>query len=93
LLKNTLIMGPNTLAAFLDMVRTGHHYLKLNETASKVASVVRGIQKEFSNFDANTNSVLKRLDGAVKDVQSLQTRINVLGNKLEKGAESLDDES
>ena len=91
--KNTLIMGPNTLAAFLDMVRTGHHYLKLNETASKVASVVRGIQKEFSNFDANTNSVLKRLDGAVKDVQSLQTRINVLGNKLEKGAESLEDES
>ena len=91
--RNTLIMGPNTLAAFLDMVRTGHHYLKLNETASKVASVVRGIQKEFSNFDANTNSVLKRLDGAVKDVQSLQTRINVLGNKLEKGAESLDDES
>ena len=91
--KNTLIMGPNTLAAFLDMVRTGHHYLKLNETASKVASVVRGIQKEFSNFDANTNSVLKRLDGAVKDVQSLQTRINVLGSKLEKGAESLEDES
>ena len=91
--KNTLIMGPNTLAAFLDMVRTGHHYLKLNETASRVASVVRGIQKEFSNFDANTNSVLKRLDGAVKDVQSLQTRINVLGNKLEKGAESLEDES
>ena len=91
--RNTLIMGPNTLAAFLDMVRTGHHYLKLNETASKVASVVRGIQKEFSNFDANTNSVLKRLDGAVKDVQNLQTRINVLGNKLEKGAESLDDES
>ena len=91
--KNTLIMGPNTLAAFLDMVRTGHHYLKLNETASKVASVVRGIQKEFSNFDANTNSVLKRLDGAVQDVQSLQTRINVLGNKLEKGAESLEDES
>ena len=91
--KNTLIMGPNTLAAFLDMVRTGHHYLKLNETATKVASVVRGIQKEFSNFDANTNSVLKRLDGAVKDVQGLQTRINVLGNKLEKGAESLEDES
>ena len=88
----TLIMGPNTLAAFLDMVMTGHHYLKLNETASKVASVVRGIQKEFSNFDANTNSVIKRLDGAIKDVHSLQTRINVLGNKLEKGAESLDEE-
>ena len=79
--KRILILGPNTLAAFLDTIRVGHHYLKLNETAAKVAKVVRGIQKEFSNFDANTNSVLKRLDGAVKDVQSLQTRINVLGKE------------
>ena len=91
--KNTLILGPNTLAAFLDTIRVGHHYLKLNETATKVAKVVRGIQKEFSNFDTSTENVLKRLDGALKDVQKLQTRINVLGSKLEKGSESLEEES
>ena len=90
--KNTLIMGPNSLAAFLDMIRTGHNVLKMNETASKVAAIVTGIQKEFANFDTSTDSVLKRLDGAVKDVQGLKTRVNVLGNKLEKGAESLEDE-
>ena len=28
----------------------------------------------------------------MKDVQQLQTRVNVLGNKLEKGAESLEEE-
>ena len=90
--KKILILGPNTLAAFLDTIRVGHHYLKLNETAAKVARVVSDIQKEFSNLDLSTESVIKRLDGALKDVQKLQTRVNVLGNKLEKGAESLDEE-
>ena len=90
--KKILILGPNTLAAFLDTIRVGHHYLKLNETAAKVAKVVTDIQKEFSNLDLSTESVIKRLDGALKDVQKLQTRVNVLGNKLEKGAESLDED-
>ena len=90
--KRILILGPNTLAAFLDTIRVGHHYLKLNETAAKVAKVVRGIQKEFTNLDISTEAVIKRLDGALKDVQNLQTRVNVLGNKLEKGSESLEEE-
>ena len=90
--KKILILGPNTLAAFLDTIRVGHHYLKLNETAAKVAKVVSDIQKEFANLDFNTESVIKRLNGALKDVQKLQTRVNVLGNKLEKGAESLDED-
>lgn len=90
--KRILILGPNTLAAFLDTIRVGHHYLKLNETAAKVAKVVRGIQKEFTNLDISTETVIKRLDGALKDVQNLQTRVNVLGKKLEKGSESLEEE-
>ena len=32
--KKILILGPNTLAAFLDTIRVGHHYLKLNEKVS-----------------------------------------------------------
>ena len=90
--KNTLILGPNTLAAFLDMVRAGHHYLKLNETASKVARVVRKIQREFSDLDLSTESVLKKLDLASKDVHGLQRRVNVLGRELKKGAEDLEEE-
>ena len=57
-----------------------------------MAKVVRGIQKEFNNLDISTETVIKRLDGALKDVQNLQTRVNVLGNKLEKGSESLEEE-
>jgi len=89
--KKILIQGPNTLAAFLDTIRVGHHYLKLNETAGKVAKVVEEIQKEFSSFDTSTETVMTRLDGAVKDVEKLQTRVNVLGRKLKKGAKSLEE--
>tara|TARA_B100001248_G_C27305868_1_gene419424 strand:- start:109 stop:1020 length:912 start_codon:yes stop_codon:yes gene_type:complete len=90
--KKVLIQGPNTLAAFLDTIRIGHHYLKLNETAEKVSKVVRNIQKEFNNFDKSTESVQKKLEGALKDVSSLQTRINVLGKTLDRGAENLSNE-
>lgn len=89
--KKILIQGPNTLAAFLDTVRVGHHYLKLNQTAEKVALVVRNIQKEFKSFDSSTEKVLKKLEGALKDVNSLQTRVNVLGRTLDRGADSLDE--
>ena len=88
--KKILIQGPNTCAAFLDTIKVGHHYLQLNQTAAKVAEVVRKIQKEFRNFDSSTESVSKRLEGALKDVNSMQTRINVLGRELDRGASSLD---
>ena len=90
--KKVLIQGPNTLAAFLDTIRIGHHYLQLNETAAKVAEVVRRIKSQFDSFDKSTDGVLKRLDASVKEVTSLQTRINVLGRELNKGTEELKDE-
>ena len=90
--KKVLIQGPNTLAAFLDTIRIGHHYLKLNETAAKVAEVVRRIKSEFDSFDKSTEGVLKKLDSSVKEVSALQTRINVLGRELNKGANDLEDQ-
>ena len=45
----------------------------------------------FQKVESSTESVVRRLDLALKDVQQLQTRVNVLGSRLEKGAETLDD--
>ena len=87
--KNILIQGPNTMAAFLDTVKIGHHYLNLNETASKVAEVVRKINSQFKAFDDSTVNVKKRLEASVKEIDQLQTRINVLGRELDRGAEEL----
>ena len=90
--KKVLIQGPNTLAAFLDTIRIGHHYLQLNETAEKVAEVVRRIKMQFDSFDKSTEAVTKRLEASIKEVSSLQTRINVLGRELNKGSEDLKDQ-
>ena len=90
--KKILIQGPNTLAAFLDTIRIGHHYLQLNETAAKVAEVVRKIKTQFDSFDKSADGVLKKLDASVKEVTAMQTRINVLGRELNKGSEELKDE-
>ena len=87
--KNVLIQGPNTMAAFLDTVKIGHHYLNLNETASKVAEVVRKINSQFKAFDDSTVNVKKRLEASVKEIDQLHTRINVLGRELDRGAEEL----
>ena len=57
-----------------------------------ISKSVQRNQKEFTKLDVSTETVIKRLDGALKDVQNLQTWVNVLGNKLEKGAESLEEE-
>ena len=88
--KNVLIQGPNTMAAFLDTVKIGHHYLNLNETAGKVAEVIRKINKQFKAFDESTVNVKKRLEASVKEVDELQTRINVLGRELDRGSQELE---
>ena len=56
----------------------------------KVALVVRNIQTEFNKFDTSTEKVLKRLEAALKEVNDLQTRVNVLGRTLDRGADDLD---
>jgi len=85
------ILGPNTLAMSLDHVRIGYDYLKLNETAHKVAKVVADVKDQFSQYDVTTEKVEKKLTSAINEVAEMQTRINVLGRKLNAGADALED--
>ena len=85
------ILGPNTLAMSLDHVRIGYDYLKLNETAHKVGKVVREVQVQFSKYDESTEKVEKKLNSAINEVAEMQTRINVLGRKLNDGADYLEE--
>ena len=55
-----------------------------------MAEVVRKIKDQFKQFDASTEKVLTKLDASVKEVSNMQTRINVLGRELNKGAEQLE---
>ena len=54
--KKILIQGPNTLAAFLDTIRVGHHYLKLNQTAEKVDALAAQTQVIINSIEKMLSS-------------------------------------
>ena len=88
---NTLILGPNALAGFLDTVRLGHYAIKMNENAKKVANTVRVLRAEFKKFDKTTDDAVINLNSAINKVEAIQTRVNVLGKELKKADESFDE--
>ena len=89
--KNTLILGPNALAGFLDTVRLGHYAIKMNENAKKVANTVNILNEEFKKFDNTTIKAVRNLNQAIGHVEDIQTRVNVLGKELKKADESFDE--
>ena len=66
--KNTLILGPNALAGFLDTVRLGHYAIKMNENAKKVANTVNILNEEFKKFDNTTVKAVRNLNQAIGPV-------------------------
>jgi len=89
--KNTLILGPNALAGFLDTVRLGHYAIKMNENAKKVANTVNILNEEFKKFDNTTVKAVRNLNQAIGHVEDIQTRVNVLGKELKKADESFNE--
>ena len=89
--KNTLILGPNALAGFLDTVRLGHYAIKMNENAKKVANTVNILNEEFKKFDNTTVKAVRNLNQAIGHVEDIQTRVNVRGKELKKADESFDE--
>ena len=88
--KNILILGPNSLAGFLDSIRMGHEAVELNEKAEQVARVIGDVQKEFVNIEISSVDLKKSIEGVIKKIDDYQTRINVLSRELNNGAEKLE---
>ena len=49
------------------------------------------MKDQFSQYDVTTEKVEKKLTSAINEVAEMQTRINVLGRKLNAGADALED--
>tara|TARA_Y200000002_G_scaffold380881_2_gene393446 strand:- start:712 stop:879 length:168 start_codon:yes stop_codon:yes gene_type:complete len=50
---------------------------------------VRKINSQFKAFNDSSLNVKKRLEASVREIDQLQTRVNVLGRELDRGAEKL----
>ena len=69
-----LIMGPNSLAAYLISVHMGFRTLALNERAGEILSEFGKLKKEFEKFGGSTEDLMKKVDALQKSVNEYTTR-------------------
>ena len=81
-----LIMGPNSLAAYLISVHMGFRTLALNERASEIMQEFGKLKKEFLNFSGSTEDLQKRADAMLKAVNEHATR----ERQMEKAIKNMD---
>lgn len=87
--SRVLIMGPNSLAAYLISVHMGFRTLALNNRAGEIMEEFGKLKKEFERFGDSTEELLKKADAMLKAVNEHATRERQM-NKAIKNMDQLD---
>ena len=87
--SRVLIMGPNSLAAYLISVHMGFRTLALNNRAGEIMEEFGKLKKEFEKFGSSTEELLKKADAMIKAVNEHATRERQM-NKAIKNMDQLD---
>ena len=87
--SRVLIMGPNSLAAYLISVHMGFRTLALNERAGEIMEEFGKLKKEFENFGGSTEELQKKTDAMLKAVNEHATRERQM-DKAIKNMDQLD---
>ena len=69
-----LIMGPNSLAAYLISIHMGFRTLALNERAGDIMQEFGKLKKGFEKFTGSTDDLIKKVDALQKSVNDYSTR-------------------
>ena len=77
-----LIMGTNSLAAYLISVHMGFRTLALNERAGDIMKEFGKLKKEFENFGGSTEELQKKTDAMLKAVNEHATRERQMGKAI-----------
>ena len=81
-----LIMGPNSLAAYLISVHMGFRTLALNERAGDIMKEFGKLKKEFEKFSTSTEDLQKKADAMLKTINEHATR----ERQMEKAIKNMD---
>ena len=81
-----LVMGPNSLAAYLISVHMGFRTLALNERAGEIMNEFGKLKKEFEKFSGSTEDLVKKVDALQKSVNEYSTR----ERQMERAIDSMD---
>ena len=87
--SRVLIMGPNSLAAYLISVHMGFRTLAINEKAGEIMREFGKLKKEFENFGNSTEDLQKKTDAMLKAVNEHVTRERQMGKAI-KNMENVD---
>ena len=79
-----LIMGPNSLAAYLISIHMGFRTIALNERASEVMQEFGRLKKEFEKFGSSTDDILKKSEAMLKAVNEHTTRERQMTRAIKK---------
>ena len=87
--NRVLIMGPNSLAAYLISVHMGFRTLAINEKASEIMKEFGKLKKEFENFSSSTAELQKKADAMLKVINEHSSRERQM-NKAIKNMNNID---
>ncbi len=87
--SRVLIMGPNSLAAYLISVHMGFRTLALNNRAGEIMEELGKLKKEFEKFGSSTDDLLKKADAMIKAVNEHSTRERQMSKAI-KNMDQLD---
>ena len=79
-----LMMGPNTLAAYLISINMTFRSLALNERATEIFKEFGKLEKEFTNFKSSTEELEKKAKAMLKSVDSHITRESQMAKAIKK---------
>lgn len=87
--SRVLIMGPNSLAAYLISIHMGFRTIALNERAGDIMEEFGKLKKEFERFGNSTDDLLKKAESMLKAVNEHTTRERQMDKAINK-MENLD---
>ena len=82
--SRVLIMGPNSLAAYLISIHMGFRNLALNERAEEILVEFGNLKKEFENFESSTEDLSKKAEAMLKAVDKHETRERQMNRALKR---------
>ena len=82
--SRVLVMGPNSLAAYLISIHMAFRNIALNERAEEILVEFGNLKKEFENFENSTEDLAKKAEAMVKAVDQHETRERQMNRALRR---------
>ena len=82
--SRVLVMGPNSLAAYLISIHMGFRNLALHERAKEILVEFGNLKKEFENFESSTEDLAKKAEAMLKAVDQHETRERQMNRALKR---------